>query len=496
MEKNNKTMMTDFYELTMAQTYFDAGKKDEIAYFDTFFRKNPFEGGYTITNGLDNIIEYINNFEFTEEDINYLRETGNFTEEFLEYLKNMRFTGDIYAIPDGTPVFPNEPVITVKAPIIEAQIIETAVLAHFNHGSLVSTAAKRITNEAKGIPVMEFGARRARGVDSAIEASKYAYIGGCAGTSNVYAAKKYDIPVMGTMAHSMIQNFDTEYEAFMAYAKSNPENCVFLVDTYDTLKSGIPNAIKVAKEYLIPNGYKFKGIRIDSGDLVYLSRAARQMMDEAGFPDAKICLSNGLDEYSIRDFINKGAVIDSIGAGDNIAAAKERVGGVYKLVAIEKEGQIIPKVKVSGDTVKTTNPGYKKVYRFYDQDTHKVLGDVIAMHDEVIPTDKYTLVSDRDPWKRTEIDDYFVKELQVPIFINGEQVYEEPSIHERKRYCDEEFESLTDRMTDVSNPHTYYVDLSEKEKELKEYMLFEATKKAAETAIENNGYAKVMGVKK
>ena len=496
MEKNNKTMMTDFYELTMAQTYFDAGKKDEIAYFDTFFRVNPFKGGYTISNGVDNIIEYINNFKFTEEDIEYLRGTGNFTEEFLDYIKNMKFTGDIYAVPDGTPVFPNEPVITVKAPIIEAQIIETAMLAHFNHGSLVSTAAKRITNEAKGIPVMEFGARRARGVDSAIEASKYAYIGGCAGTSNVYAAKKYDIPVMGTMAHSMIQNFDTEYEAFMAYAKSNPENCVFLVDTYDTLKSGIPNAIKVAKEYLIPNGYKFKGIRIDSGDLIYLSKAARQMMDEAGFPDAKICLSNGLDEYSIRDFVNKGAVIDSIGAGDNIAAAKERVGGVYKLVAIEKEGQIIPKVKVSGDTVKTTNPGYKKVYRFFDQDTGKVLGDVITYHDEIIPKDKYVLIDEQNPWKKTEIEDYFVKELQVPIFINGKQVYEEPTIHERKKYCDQEFEKLTDRIIDVANPHTYYVDLSEKEKELKEYMLFEAVRKAAETAIENNGYAKVMGVKK
>ncbi len=496
MEKNNKTMMTDFYELTMAQTYFDAGKKDEIAYFDTFFRKNPFEGGYTISNGVDNIIEYINNFKFTEEDIEYLKEQEKFTEEFLDYLKDIKFTGDIYAVPDGTPVFPNEPVITVKAPIIEAQIIETAVLAHFNHGSLVSTAAKRITNEAKGIPVMEFGARRARGVDSAIEASKYAYIGGCAGTSNVYAAKKYDIPVMGTMAHSMIQNFDTEYEAFMAYAKSNPDNCVFLVDTYDTLKSGIPNAIRVAKEYLIPNGYKFKGIRIDSGDLIYLSKAARQMMDEAGFPDVKICLSNGLNEYSIRDFASKGAVIDSIGAGDNIAAAKERVGGVYKLVAIEKDGKIIPKVKVSGDTVKTTNPGYKKAYRFYDQDTHKVLGDVITTYDEVIPKDKYTLVDEQNPWKQTLIEDYYVRELQVPIFKDGKLVYNEPNIHERKKYCDAEFATLTDRITDVSNPHTYYVDLSEKEKELKEYMLFEATKKAAETAMENNGYAKTIGGKK
>lgn len=496
MMNNNKTMMTDFYELTMAETYFDAGKQNEISYFDAFFRKNPFEGGYTISNGVDNIIEYINNFKFEKEDIDYLRKNGDFKEEFLEYLSNIKFTGDIYAVPDGTPVFPNEPVITVRAPIIEAQLIETAILAHFNHASLVTTAAKRITNEAGSIPVMEFGARRARGVDSAIEASKYAYIGGCVGTSNVYAAKKYDIPAMGTMAHSMIEAFDSEYEAFLSYAKSNPNNAIFLVDTYDTLKSGIPNAIRVAREFLIPNGYPFKGIRIDSGDLIYLSKASRELLDEAGFPDAKICLSNGLNEFSIRDFINKGAVIDSIGAGDNIAASKERVGGVYKLVAVEKNGEIIPKIKVAGDTVKTTNPGYKKVYRFYDDDTNKVLGDVVTMHDEVISKDKYVLVSDKDPWKKTVLEDYHVKELQVPIFIDGKKVYDEPSIHERKKYSDREFESLTDRITDINKPHTYYVDLSEKERELKEYMLYETTKKAAQTAIANNGYAKTLGGKK
>lgn len=495
MKNNNETMVTDFYELTMSQTYFENGKKDDIAYFDVFFRTNPFKGGYTISNGLDNIIEYIKNFKFTDEDIDYLRKEG-LSEEFLKYLKNLKFTGDISAVLDGTPVFPNEPVITVRAPIIEAQIIETAILAHFNHASLVTTAAKRITNEAKNIPVMEFGARRARGTSSANEASKYAYIGGCVGTSNVYAAKEYNIPAMGTMAHSMIEAFDTEYEAFMAYAKSNPDNCVFLVDTYDTLKSGIPNVIRVAKEYLIPNGYKLKGIRIDSGDLIYLSKAAREMLDDAGFNDAKICLSNGLDEYSIKDYLNKGAKIDSIGAGDNIAAAKERVGGVYKLVAIEKDGKILPRVKVSGDTIKTTNPGYKKVYRFYDTDTHKVLGDVIATSDEKIPLDKYILVSDKDPWKKTEIEDYYVRELQVPIFKDGKLVYNTPSIEERKRYCDSEFETLTDRITDVSNPHTYYVDLSEKERELKEYMLYDATRKVSEVAIENSGYAKGLGGKK
>ena len=488
--KNNKTLMTDFYELTMAQTYFDAGKKDDIAYFDVFFRKNPFNGGYTISGGLDNIIDYIKNFEITEEDINYLRSQNCFSEEFLNYLKNLKFSGDVYAVPDGTPVFPNEPVITIKAPIIEAQLIETAVLAHFNHGSLVSTAAKRITNAANGIPVMEFGARRARGVDSAIEASKYAYIAGCCGTSNVYAAKKYDIPALGTMAHSLVQSFDSEYDAFLTYAKSNPDNCVFLVDTYDILKSGIPNAIKVAKEYLIPNGYKFKGIRIDSGDLVYLSKAARNMLDEEGFSDTKICLSNGLNEYSIKDALSSGAVIDSVGAGDNIAASKERMGGVYKLVAIVKDGEIIHKIKVSEDTVKTTNPGYKKLYRFYDHDTGKVLGDVIATYDEEIDKEGYMLVSDRDPWKKTKLEDYYVKELTKQIYKDGNLVYDEPSIHERKKYCDIEFETLTDRITDISNPHTYYVDLSEKEKELKDYMLHDTTKKTATLALNNNGYYK------
>ena len=395
----NKTLMTDFYELTMAQTYFENGKKDEQVYFDVFFRKNPFDGGYTISGGLDNIIDYIQNFKIEDKHINYLRTLNKFSEEFLEHLRNLKFTGDIYAIPDGTPVFPNEPVITVKANVIEAQIIETALLTNFNHGSLVTTAAKRLTSAAENIPVMEFGARRARGIDSAIEASKYAYVGGCVGTSNVHAGMEYGIPVLGTMAHSLVTEADSEYEAFLNYAKSNPDNCTFLVDTYDTLKSGVPNAIKVAKDYLVPNGYKLKGIRIDSGDLAYLSKEARKLLDEAGFEDAGICLSNGLDEYTISELIKEGAKINSIGAGDNIAAAKERVGGVYKLVGVEKDGKAIPRIKVSNDSIKTINPGYKKVYRFYDKDTGYALGDVIALADESIPLDKYTLVDPIDNWK-------------------------------------------------------------------------------------------------
>lgn len=488
---NNKTMMTDFYEFTMAQTYFDQGRKDEKAYFDVFFRSNPFNGGYLMTGGLGETIEYIKNFRFEGDDIKFLKSTGYFSEEFLNYLRNLKFTGDIYAMPDGTAAFPNEPIITVRANMVEAQIIETALLANFNHGSLVTTKAKRITNEAEGIPVMEFGARRARGMDSAIEASRHAYIGGCCGTSNVYAGMKYEIPVLGTMAHSLIQEAETEYEAFLSYAKSNPTNCVFLVDTYDVLRSGIPNAIRVSKEFLEPNGYKLKGIRIDSGDLVYLSKAAKQMLVDAGYPDATICLSNGLDEYSIRDLLKKGAVIDSIGAGDNIAASKERVNGVYKLVAVEKDGEIIPKIKVSEDSIKTINPGLKKVYRFYDFDSGEVLGDVIATNEEKIPKANFTLVSDKEPWKKTTITDYTVRELQIPIFKNGQLVYEEPTNKEKQEYCKREFETLTNGIIDINNPTTYYVDLSDEERKLKEFMLYDIMKKSANTAIENIGYQKV-----
>lgn len=468
---NNKTLMMDFYELTMAQTYFDEGKQNKEVYFDVFFRKNPFNGGYTISGGLDNIIEYINNIRFTDEEINYLRTLNKFSNEFLAYLKEIEFTGDIYAVPDGTPVFPNEPVITVKANVIEAQLIETALLANFNHASLVITASKRITNEADKIPVMEFGARRARGIDSAIEASKYAYIGGCIGTSNTYAGMKYGIPVLGTMAHSLITEAEDEYESFLKYAKSNPDNCVFLVDTYDTLKSGIPNAIKVAKDYLIPNGYKFKGIRIDSGDLAYLSKEARNMLDKEGFKDANICLSNGLNEYTIRDMLEQGAVIDTIGCGDNIAAAKERVGGVYKLVATQENDEIVPKIKVSNDTIKITNPGYKKVYRFYDKNTGFALGDLIALADEEISKDKYILRDQVDTWKFKELKNYEVKELQITIYSRGKLVYNLPNINQRQEYCKEQFNTLYPEIKRIVNPHVYYTDLSEKLLELKKSLI-------------------------
>lgn len=485
----NMTLMTDFYELTMAQTYFDQNKQNEEAVFDIFFRKNPFDGGYTISGGLDNIIEYIKNFKFDEKEIAYLKSLGEFSDEFLDYLSNLTFTGDIWAIPDGTPVFPNEPIITVKANIIEAQLIETALLAHFNHGSLVTTATKRIVNEAGDIPIMEFGARRARGVESAVEASKYAIVGGCVGTSNTYAGMKYGLKVMGTMAHSLVTEADSEYEAFLGYAKSNPNNCVFLVDTYDTLKSGIPNAIKVANDYLIPNGYKFKGIRIDSGDLAYLSKEARKMLDEAGFKDTQICLSNGLNEHTIKSLLAEGACVDSIGLGDNIAASKERLGGVYKLVAVIKDDEIIPKIKVSNDRAKTINPGFKKVYRFYDKTTGYALGDVIALNDEVIANDKYTLINPIHNNQTKTLKNYTVRELQVPIFRNGELVYELPSILERKEYATKEFDTLYPEVKRLLNPHLYYVDLSQQLLELKQ-MLIELSKHEAKELENAQGKVK------
>ena len=467
----NMTMLIDYYEFTMGQTYFDKGEVNKKAYFDVLFRKNPFKGGYTISGGLDKIIEYIKNFHFTDMDINYLRQTGSFSEDYLNYLKNLKFTGDIYAIPDGTVVFPNEPIITVKANIIEAQLIETALLLYFNSASLYTTASKRITASAQNRPVMEFGARRGRSDEATIESSKYAYIGGCAGTSNTISALINNIPAMGTMAHSMICDADSEYQAFLDYAKSNPNNCVFLVDTYNTLKSGIPNAIKVVNDYLKPNNIPFKGIRIDSGDLAYLSKEARKMLDEAGFPDAKICLSNGLDEHTIKSLIEQGACVDSFGVGDNIAAANDRVGGVYKLVGVEENNQIIPRIKVSDTKEKTINPHYKKVYRFYDKTTGYALGDVLAVHDEIIPYDKFTLINPNDEFKTTTITNYSVRPLQVPIFINGELVYESPSIEERKKYCEEDFKTIYPEIKRSLNPHEYYVDLTLKLLNLKKELI-------------------------
>ena len=473
----NLTMIIDFYEFTMGQTYFDKGEIDKIAYFDVFFRKNPFNGGYTISGGLDNIISYIQNFHLSKEDILYLKNTNSFSDEYLEYLQNLRFTGDIYAVPDGTVIFPNEPIITVKAPIIEAQLIETTLLLYFNSNSLYTTASKRIVNAAEGKKVMEFGARRARGDISSLEVAKCAFISGCIGTSNTLAAMKYQIPALGTMAHSLVCDSDNEYQAFLDFAKSNPNNCMFLVDTYDTLKSGIPNAIKVANEYLKPNNLEFKGIRIDSGDLAYLSKEARKMLDEAGYFDAKICLSNSLNERKIKNLIEERACFDSIGIGDNITAANDRIGGVYKLSATEEDGIITPKIKISDSKIKTTNPHYKKVYRFYDQNTGFALGDVITIYDEEIPEDLYTLINPTDEYRQKTLKNYYVRELQVPIFINGKLVYRAPSIFESQKYCEKEFATMYPEIKRTSNPHVYYVDLSKRLLELKKDLIQESIRK-------------------
>ena len=461
-KRENTTMVVDHYELTMGQGYFDAGVKDEYVYFDIFFRKNPFEGGYTISGGLDDIIDYIENFHLDDDDVEYFRNKKWFSEEYLKYLSNLKFTGDIYAVPDGTVVFPNEPVLTVRAKVIEAQFIETALLAEFNHCALVTTKARRITDAAKGRPVMEFGARRARGRQSSIQASKCAYIGGFCGTSNEQPAKEEDIPALGTMSHSWVMFFADEYEAFVNFAKSNPNNCTFLVDTYDTLRSGIPNAIKVAKEFLVPNGLEFKGIRIDSGDLAYLSKEARKMLDEAGFYSTKICVSNSLDEYTITSLLEQGAQIDNFGVGERAVASKEIMGGVYKLAAREMDEEIVAKLKISNDSIKTTNPDYKKVYRFYDKDTGYALGDVIAVADEIIPTDKYTLVSPTESWKKTTITNYNVREMLVPIFKDGIRVYDRVTAKESKEYSQREIETIYPEIRRILNPHEYYVDLSEK----------------------------------
>lgn len=477
----NLTMMTDFYELTMSQAYFKAGKKDEIAVFDAFFRKNPLNGGYGIMGGVDRIIEFVNNIHFSKEDIEYLRSTKQFEEDFLEYLKDFKFTGSIYAIPDGTPVFANEPIVTVKAPIIEAQIIETILLSYLNANIMYTTAARRVVEAAKGIGIMEFGARRALGPEAAIDASKSAYIAGCVGTSNVLAGEEYNIPVLGTMAHSLVTEADSEYEAFLNYAKAYPNNCVLLVDTYDVLKSGVPNAIKIAKEYLIPNGYTLKGIRIDSGDLAYLSKEAKKMFIKAGLPDVKICLSNGLNENTIKSLKEQGAVIDSIGLGDNIVLPdKARVGCVYKNVAIEKENKFESRIKVSNDLSKAITPGYKKVYRFYDKDTGYALGDVIALYEENIPKDKFVLIDPLNENNQLSIKNYNVRELQVPVFIDGVQVYEEPSINDKQKYCEKEMETLYPEVKRSENPHGYYVDLTRKLLLLKKELI----KKAKEQKVD------------
>ncbi len=465
MSERNLTLLCDFYELTMANGYFELGKGDEIAYFDVFFRTLPDGGGFAIAAGLAQVIEYIKDLKFTEEDIEYLRGKGIFSEKFLAYLADFRFTGDIYAVPEGTPIFPGEPFMTVRAPSIQAQFIETYVLLALNHQSLIATKANRVVRAAQGRAVAEFGSRRAQGADGAILGARAAYIGGVNATACTITDKEYGVPATGTMAHSWVQMFDNEYDAFVSYCKIYPDNATLLVDTYDVLRSGVPNAIRAFKEVLLPQGITKCGIRLDSGDITYLTKKARKMLDEAGLTECKIVVSNSLDENIIRDIILQGAKVDSFGVGERLITAKSNpvFGGVYKLVAKEKDGEIIPKIKISENPEKITNPHFKKVYRIYDNESGIAIADLMCVHDEVIDSSEpLELFDPMETWKRKVCTNYTARELLVPIFKNGECVYESPSLSEIRDYCKEQVMKLWEEVQRFENPHRYYVDLSEK----------------------------------
>ena len=470
----NYTMLTDFYELTMGNGYFRSGIRDRICYFDLFFRSVPDGGGFAIASGLDQVIRYIEDLRFDEEDVAYLRSKNVFCEEFLDYLRDFRFTGDIWAVPEGTPIFPREPMLTVRAPAIQAQLLETYLLCTLNHQSLIATKASRINRSAGGRTVLEFGSRRAQGADGAILGARAAYIGGCAGTACTISDQLFGVPAGGTMAHSWVQMFDSELDAFRAYCKTYPQNATLLVDTYNVLESGIPNAIRAFDEILRPQGITACGIRIDSGDLAYLTRKARQMLDEAGWEGCKITVSNALDEYLIRDIISQGACIDCFGVGERLITAKSEpvFGGVYKLVAVEKDGGIVPKIKISETVAKITNPHFKKLYRCYARDTGKALADYLCLHDETMDDSGTFRIFDPDAtWKEKELYNFEAKELLVPIFQKGELVYESPSLPEIKAYCARQIDTLWDEVKRFENPHRYYVDLSQKLWDIKYQLL-------------------------
>ena len=482
MSYMNHTLLCDFYELTMANGYFELGKANEISYFDVFFRKVPDGGGFAIAAGLEQVIEYVKELKFTDEDIAFLESKKLFSKKFLEYLRNFRFTGDIYAVPEGTPVFPGEPIMTICAPSVEAQFIETYVLLALNHQSLIATKANRIVRAAQGRPVMEFGARRAQGASGAILGSRAAYIGGCAATACAISDKEFGIPATGTMAHSWVQMFDTEYEAFESYCKIYPNNVTLLVDTYDVIKSGVPNAIKAFDNVLKPLGITKCAIRLDSGDITYLSKKARKMLDEAGYTECKIVVSNSLDEIIIRDLILQGARIDTFGVGERLITAKSNpvFGGVYKLVAVEQDGEIVPKIKISENPEKITNPHFKKVYRIFDNETGTAIADQLCVHDETIDeSEPLELFDPVQIWKSKTVTDFTAKELLVPIFKGGECVYTSPSIHEIRDYCKAQIMTLWDEVKRFENPHKYYVDLSHKLWNIKQSLLMNRGKNNA-----------------
>ena len=474
-EKLNMTMLCDFYELTMANGYFLSGKKDTVTYFDVFFRKVPDNGGFAIAAGLQQVVEYIQNLRFTEEDVAFLRRKNTFSEDFLQYLLTFRFTGDIYAVPEGTPVFPQEPIMTVRAPAMEAQFIETYVLLALNHQSLIATKANRIVRAAQGKTVLEFGSRRAQGADGAINGARAAYIGGCHGSACTVADQLYGVKAGGTMAHSWVQMFDSQYEAFKTYCQIYPHNATLLVDTYNTLKSGIPDAIRAFNEVLRPQGITTCGIRIDSGDMTYLTQKARKMLDEAGWPGCKISVSNSLDEYIIQDILRQGACIDMFGVGERMITARSEpvFGGVYKLCAVEDDGgRILPKIKISENVGKITNPHFKKLYRFYGNDTGKAIADYLCVYDETVDDRGELEIFDPEAtWKRKTVYDFHARELLVPVFLGGALVYDLPSLEAIRSYCLAQVDTLWDEVKRFESPHTYYVDLSQKLWDVKQEML-------------------------
>lgn len=472
-DSRNLTMLTDFYELTMANGYFKNGFKDTIAYFDMFFRTIPDGGGYVIMAGVEQLVDYFRNLSFSKEDIDYLRGKG-FSEDFLDYLANFRFACDVWTVPEGTPIFPGEPIVKVKGPVIQAQFVETMVLLTINHQSLIATKANRVVRAAQGRAVMEFGSRRAQGFDGAVYGARAAYIGGCAGTACTISDEMFGTPALGTMAHSWVQLFDSEYDAFKAYAEEYPNACTLLVDTYNVLHSGVPNAIKVFDEVLAPMGKRPKGIRIDSGDIAYLSRKARKMLDDAGYPDCSIVASNSLDEYIIRDMLLQGAKVDSFGVGERLITSSSSpvLGGVYKLCAVEKDGEIIPKIKLSENVQKITTPGNKRVYRLYDRESGKAAADLITLASETVDDSRpYELFDPDFTWKRKTLTNYTARELLEPLFRKGECVYKERNIEEIKSYCREQIDTLWDEVTRFENPHNYYVDLSQQLWDVKHELL-------------------------
>jgi nicotinate phosphoribosyltransferase len=462
--KTNLTMLTDFYEITMANGYFMNGYRDTIVYFDMFFREIPDNGGFAIMAGVQQLVEYLENLKFTQEDLEYLRDCKIFDEEFIRYLENFRFCCDVWSVPEGMPIFPGEPIITVRGPAIQAQFVETMILLTINHQSLIATKANRICRAAAGRPVMEFGSRRAQGADGAILGARAAYIGGCCGTACTICDREYGVPALGTMAHSWIQLFDSELDAFRAYAREYPQNCTLLVDTYNVLKSGVPHAIQIFREEVLPRGFRPAGIRIDSGDITYLSRRARKMLDDAGFPDCKICASNSLDEYIIRDMLMQGAKVDSFGVGERMITSSSHpvFGGVYKLSAVEnKDGTITPKIKISENVSKITTPGFKRLWRLTDRGSGKALADVLTLSDEVIDnTHPYEIFDPDFIWKRKTLRNFRAEDIRVQLFRGGKCLAQKQSLKDLQSFCSRQVDTLWDEVKRFENPHRYYVDLS------------------------------------